>query len=275
MTDEPGELAAEATAADGEGGDGSATHVLVIDTLGAPERRRLVARRRTRTKAEVEPEPSPVSTGRATIITVDRPFADSGEAARWLAGAGEDELTEDLAVLNRALHAFRLVIADPYLHPVGRHQALVARIGYGVGEQVAEGRWTDAHELATPERRQRRAKVLQPQVRLAALLSNREQALACEELSLRARLDLDHDRDREAALQVWVALDAAIAELSVDPSAPALADRLDELRELRDPVAGAAQAALEGPLSAANRGEVQLAVERIEAALRARAVASA
>lgn len=167
------------------------------------------------------------------------------------------------------------MIADPYLHPVGRHQALVARIGYGGGEQVAEGRWTDAHELATPERRQGRAKVLQPQVRLAALLSSREQALACEELALRARLDLDHDRDREAALQVWVALDAAIAELSVDPSAPGLADRLDELRELRDPVAAAAQAALEGLLSPADQAEVQLALERIEAALRARAVASA
>jgi hypothetical protein len=260
---------------DGETTDASPTHVLVIDTLGAPERRNLAARRRTRTKAEVEPEPSPVSTGRATIITVDRPFADADEAARWLAAAGEDELTEDLAFLNRALHAFRLVIADPYLYPVGRHQALVARIGYGVGEQVAEGRWTDAHELATPERRLRRAKVLQPQVRLAALLSSRERSLACEELALRARLDLDHDRDREAALQVWVALDAAIAELSVDPSAPALADRLDELRELRDPVAAAAQAALEGQLSAADQAEVQLALERIEAALRARAVASA
>jgi hypothetical protein len=216
-----------------------------------------------------------VSTSRATIITVDPPFADSDEAAHWLSQAGEDGLNEDLAVLNRALHAFRLVIADPYLHPVGRHQALVARLGYGVGEQVAEGRWTDARELATPERRQRRAKVLQPQVRLAALLSSREHALVCEELALRARLDLDHDRDREAALQVWVALDAAIAELSVDPSAQALADRLDELRELRDPVAAAAQAALEGILPDADRDEVQLALERIEAALRARAVARA
>lgn len=214
-------------------------------------------------------------TGRATIITVDHPFEDPAEAASWLAGAGEDELHEDLAVLNRALHAFRLVTADPYLHPVARHQALVARIGYGAGWQVAEGRWTEAHELATPERRQRRTKVLQPQARLAALLSGREQALACEELALRARLDLDHGREREAALQVLVALDAAIAELSIDPSAPTLGERLDELRELRDPVAVAAQAALAGPLGAEDLDEVDLALGRIEAALRARAVASA
>jgi hypothetical protein len=272
-TDEPDPAAAVDGATVAQ--DDPPSHVLVIATLGAPERRNLVARRRIKTQAEVEPEPFPVSTGRATIITVDRPFQNSEDAAQWLVTAGEDELREDLEVLNRALHAFRLVIADPYLHPVARHQALVARVGFGAGEQVAEGRWTDARELAAPERRQRRSKVLQPQVRLAALLSRREQALACEELALRARLDLDHDRDREAALQVLVALDAAIAELSVDRSAAALTERLDELRELRDPVAVAAQAALEGPLGAEDLDEVQLALERIEAALRARAVASA
>ena len=259
----------------GSDGETSPTHVLVIATLGAPERRRRVARRRTKTKAEVELEPFPVSTGRATIIAVDRPFEDSAAARRWLEDAGEDQLAEDLAVLNRALHAFRLVIADPYLHPVGRHQALVARIGYGVGDEVADGRWTEARELATPERRLRRAKVLQPQARLAALLSSREQTLACEELALRARLDLDHDRTREAALQVWVALDAAIAELSVDPTAHALTERLVELRELRDPTAKSAQAALAGPLETEDREDVELTLERIEAALRARVVASA
>lgn len=216
-----------------------------------------------------------MSTGRATIITVAQPFQDVAAAARWIAAAGEDEFQEDLAVLNRALHAFRLAIADPYLYPVGRHQALVARIGYGAGDQVAEGRWTEARELAPAERRQRRTKILQPQARLAALLSGREQALACEELALRARLDLDHGRDREAALQVLVALDAAIAELAVDPSTAALSERLEELRELRDPIAVAGQAALEGPLGDHDLGEVCLAVERIEAALRARAVARA
>ena len=50
-------------------------------------------------------------------------------------------------VLNRALHAFRLVTADPYLHPVDRDQAIVARLGFGVGEQVADGLWTDAREI--------------------------------------------------------------------------------------------------------------------------------
>jgi hypothetical protein len=216
-----------------------------------------------------------VTTGRATVITVGERFADDRAAAAWLRAAGETDLMEDLAVLNRALHAFRLVSADPYLGPVGRHQTLVARIGYGAGEEVADGLWTHAVELTVPQHRQRRAKVLAPQARLAALLGSRDRPLVCEELALRARLDLDHGRDQEAALQVLVALDAAIAELPGDPTAPSLSERLDELREYRDPVAAAGQAALEGPLAADERAVVVRALERIEAALRARAVANA
>lgn len=214
-------------------------------------------------------------TGRATVITVNDAFASGAEAANWLSSAGEPDLEYDLEVLNRALHAFRLVAADPYLAPIGRHQLLVARVGYGAGEEVADGLWTQAHELTIPHRRQRRAKVLAPQARLAALLGGRDRPLACEELALRARLDVDHGRDREAALQILVALDAAIAELANDPTAEALGERLEELREHRDPVATAGQAALEGPLSEQDRAAAVAALERIEAALRARSVANA
>jgi hypothetical protein len=206
---------------------------------------------------------------------VGEPFADERQAAAWLATAGEAELAADVAVLNRALHAYRLAVADPYLSPVGRHQALVARIGYGVGEQVAAGRWTEARELIAPSPRRRRVKMLQPQARLAGVLGGREDALACQELTLRARLDLDHARDREAALQVLVALDAAIAELSRDPAAPVLGDRLDQLRAQRDRIADVAQAALLGGLAPGDREAVELALGRIEAALRARAAANA
>ena len=61
--------------------------------------------------------------------------------------------------------------------------------------------------------------MLHPQARLAAVLGARERPLACEELALRARLDLDHGREREAALQLLVALDAALAELARGPAA--------------------------------------------------------
>jgi hypothetical protein len=210
------------------------------------------------------------------VIDVGDPFEQESEARSWLKQAGEADLEDGIAVLNRALHAFRLVTADPYTHPVGRQQALVARVGFGAGEQVAEGLWADARELL-PRRRRRqpRTTVLQPQARLAAVLGGREQALACEELALRARLDLDQGRDREAALQVLVALDAALAELAADPTAGTLADRLEELRGQRDAIAAAAQTALGAPLSAAEREVVTFTLSRIEAAFRARAVANA
>lgn len=251
------------------------THVLVFATLGAPERRRLAVRRRQR-DAEAEPEPVAVATGRATVIDVGAPISGTeaeAEADAWLAGAGEDDLQAGLAVLNRALHSFRVITADPYLQPVGRGQTLVARIGFGAGEEVAEGRWSAAKELTMPEGRRRRARILAPQARLAALLGSRESVLVCEELTLRARSDLDHGRPREAALQLLVALDAALAELTADAHAAQLAGRLEELRGQREPVAGAAQAALSGPLSTANTDAVAFALGRVEAALRARAAA--
>jgi hypothetical protein len=248
-------------------------HVLVLATLGAPERRMRIGQRRQR-QAQPEPEPSLVTTGKATVIDVGEPFGDGEHARAWLAGAGAAELTADLAVLNHALHAFRLVTADPHLNTVSRRQALVARIGFGAGEQVADGLWTDARELLFTGVRLPRAKVLHPQARLAAILGGREQALACEELVLRARLDLDHGREREAALQVLIALDAALAELAIDPTAPVLRERLSELGGQRDAVALAAQAALSGALPAADSQAVTFTLGRIEAALRARGVAN-
>jgi hypothetical protein len=254
--------------------DGSPTHVIVFATLGAPERRRLRVLRKQR-EAEPEPEPTPVSTGRATIIEVGQPLSGLEPARSWLRAAGEVELATGLEVLNRALHAFRLVTADPYMHAVGRQQALVARVGFGAGDQVADGLWTDARELLPADGRQRRSRVLHPQARLAAVLGAREPPLACEELALRARLDLDHRREREAALQLLVALDAALAELAADRNAAELATRLTELRDQREPVAVAAQTALGGPLTDAERETVTFTLSRIEAALRARAVANA
>jgi hypothetical protein len=256
---------------DGEG-DQPPSHVLVFATLGAPERRRLAGRRRER-EAAPEPDPTPVATGRATVIDVGEPL-DEAKARAWLRSAGEDELAAGLAVLNRALHAFRVATADPYVQPVGRGQAIVARVGFGAGEEVADGLWSAAKELVAFAGRRHRARVLAPQARLAAVLGSRQPALACEELALRARLDLDHERPREAALQLHVALDAALAELAVDPGARELAERLDELRGQREPVAAAAQAALAGPLSDAHARTVAFALGRVEAALRARAAAA-
>jgi hypothetical protein len=251
--------------------DAPVAQVLVLATLGAPQRRRLGVRRPR--EAEPEPEPTPVTTGRATIVFSAEPLPDRATAQAWLRGAGEAELTTGLLALNRMLSAFRRVVADPYAVAVGRRQLIAARIGYGAGEQVADGRWEQARELPGPDRARRRAHGLPSQARLAAALGAKQTTLVCEELTLRARLDLDQDRPREASLQLLVTLDAAVAELGREPEALGLSERVAELRERRAPVAAAAQVALAGVPSPEQLELVRATVERLEAALRARAIA--
>ena len=198
--------------------DGQPERVVVLSTLGA--RRALLARgpgrltRRAplhRRAVSAEPEPEPVVTTRATIID---PVSVSAErqARAWLAGFdSERELAAAFAALNRLLHARRIATADPYTREVSPAQALTIRAGWGEGEQVAAGLWLHAVEL--PEagslraRVRRRASALRPDERLAELLGAREEPLLCEELALRARLDLDQGRLAHAAIE----LDRALA----------------------------------------------------------------
>ena len=152
---------------------------------------------------------------------------------------------------------------------VSEAMAMATRIGYGSGEQVADGDWEEARELPPPELK--RSMLLTPQQRLAALLAGRDVALACEDLALRARLDLDQGRGREAALQLSLAMDAAFAELEGWRASEAVATRLDKLHEHREPVVSAAAAALQGGLQPEQTEAVEAALQRLEATLRAQA----
>ncbi|MDQ6777069.1 MAG: hypothetical protein M3071_12835, partial [Actinomycetota bacterium] len=66
-----------------------------------------------------------MTTARVTVVDVSDPLPDERAAGAWLDQAGEHDLGAGLAVINRALHAFRIVTADPYLHEIAREQALV------------------------------------------------------------------------------------------------------------------------------------------------------
>jgi hypothetical protein len=251
--------------------DGPVTHVIVVATLGAARRHRVRGRR----PQQVQPEPGPadVATGRATIVDSVTRLSGRSAAQSWLREAGEDQLEAALTALNRMLDAFRRVAADPYAFPVDRDRLIAARIGYGAGEQVADGRWERALELPPPARSRRRMDVLAPQAWLAATLGARRRTLVCEELVLRARSDLDAGRPRECALQLLVTLDAAVAELGSEPESLGLSARVAELRERRAGIAAAAQAALAREPSEEQQELVRATVQRLEAALRARAVA--
>ena len=250
----------------------------MLATLGAPERRsrgRIAGRRARGRPLAPEPDPAPVATGRATVIDTTRPLPDPAAAAAWLAGAGEPELADGLAVLNQVLRIHRVAATDLTTQTVAREACLVARIGFGAGAEVADGRWAQARELELPDAdRTRRRRMAPAHARLAAILAGRDTLLACEELILRARADLDARRPREAALQLLVALDAAIAELGSGARAGELETRLGDLRSRRDGVAAAAQAALAGDPSAEQQAEVARTLTAVEAALRSRLASS-
>jgi hypothetical protein len=262
---------------DADGAPPPATHVIVVKTLGAPERRWLRSRRGQRSSNGAESdgvlEPTPVTTGRVTIIDAESSDATAAEA--WLAAAGTSTAEDVVGDLARLVGAHRVSAGDPGAPIPHLGQALVARAGYGIGDEVADGRWSEARELPLPsdERKRRRSVALRPQERLAALLSGRSRALACEELTLRARHDLDHGHLREAALQLRTALDAALGELPATAVAADLAERVEELRGMREGVAALADAAIGGVMPPDARDELERPLTRLEAALRARVVA--
>jgi hypothetical protein len=266
--------------------------VVVLGTLGAgrasPGRdssarsRRFSMVRRSRRRglgSRANADPAPVATARVTIVD---PVSLSAEhqARAWLAELdGEREVGAATAVLNRVLHAYRIAAADPYAHELSPHQALVIRAGWGEGEQVAYGEWLHAQELdwstierrASPRRRRSRGRsaALRPQERVAVLLGARGDALMCEELVLRARLDLDHRRPALAAIELDRAFAAALAELRAEERQD-LAIRNAELEQLRAGVAEQARLALPGAGGEPDLDVVAHALERLEAALRAR-----
>lgn len=248
--------------------------VVILETVGAtPRRGRLGARRRP--PVEPEPEPTTVPSTRATVID---PVSVSAErqARAWLAQLDvERESHATAATLNRLLFAHRIATADPHVGALSPTQALATRAGWGEGEQVAYGQWRHARELRFHERRTRRSAALRPQERFAALLGAREEALLCEELTLRARLDLDQSRVAHAAIELDQAYSAALVELPAEDR-PDLAPRIAELEQLRPSVSAAARTALgESDPKTPSESEsdeqaLRQALTRLEAALRAR-----
>jgi hypothetical protein len=277
---------------------GEPEHVLVVN--GAPRsglqarRFRLPGLRRRGSErawrgrhVQAPPQPAGAPHTRATVID---PVSLSAErqAQAWLEAIdAEAQIRDAFAVINRALFAQRIAKADAAVHAVSPAQALAIRAGFGAGEQVADGHWSDARELHWAEPRPRgRVAALRPQERFAALLGGRTHALICEELALRARQDLEQGRTRYAALELERAYAAALSELPESASAsspgggprPALARWLDELEQLRGGVAQAATAALRATGDAhseqLDEGALRHALSRLEAALRELVAAS-
>jgi hypothetical protein len=198
--------------------------VIVLRTQGAPQRGVFRGRSpRRRESGEVEGVP----TSRVTVVQASA-FDSPDEADRWLStlrrdkGALDREAGDAAAVLNRFLRAHRAAAADPWARDVSPEHALVVRVGY---------------------------------------VGGREEQLACEELVLRARADLEAGRPREAALQARVALEAVAAELQ---------DEAAGLNAHRAAIAEAANKALQADPDKDLQAAIEDAVKAMEAALRKR-----
>ena len=254
--------------------------VLVLQRIGAPPSGG--RRRRRPRKAEAESEPKALVLTRATTIRAFAPFADEEAAVRWLDEACEAEDTVDVLVeeglelLNRALHAQALASANPHsrreLAAEGAERIL---IGYGSGEETAAGRFSEARQVEpgpSASRRRRREEELRPQERVAAMLGGREAADACETLLLRARADLDAGRDREAALQLRVGLEALLVELKDALADPGHQKDMGALQERKVKAGEAANAALGGDLTAEQQEDLKGLLEISERILRRRRI---
>lgn len=137
------------------------------------------------------------------------------------------------------------------------------------------GRFRDARQVeigARASRRRRREEDLRPQERVAAMLGGREQADVCETLLLRARADLDAGRDREAALQLRVGLEALLVELNGAVADPGHEEDLGALNERKAEAGEAANAALRGELGEERRLRVEELLKISERVLRRRRV---
>lgn len=283
-----------------ERADGEAERVVVLGTLEPKRKSGRESTRRRRgsildrlggggfggfgggTGTTAAAEPAPVTTTRVTVID---PVSLSAEhqARAWLEELDrERDVLAAVAVVNRVLHLHRIAAADPHVHEVSPAQALVIRAGWGEGEQVAGGRWLHARELPWKPGGRRgarrlgggrsRASALRPQERLAALLGARTGTLLCEELALRARLDIDQGRLRHAAHELDAALAVGVPELRGE-GRPDLAIRIAELEQLAGGVSAQAREALPPAAFEPDEPTLTHALERLEAALRARSAA--
>ena len=251
--------------------------VLVVSTEGAPAPGRRRRRRPRQSKPEAEPDSLPLA--RVTAVRAFEPFAGGEEAARWLDAATEAEDTIDVlvdegaALLNRALHAIAAASGDPYMHSRSPESAVAVRIGYGSGQQVADGEWTDARLVdVRGGTRRRRSDDLRPLERVAAVLGGRERIDTSETLILRARTDLDAGRIREAALQLRVGLEALLIELSGALNDPGHDEDMAVLQERRGEAGELANLALRGELEAEAERRTRELIELAERVLRRRRV---
>lgn len=207
------------------------TDVLLVRVDQAPAARAPLLRRSRPRPAEPGAPAAEVPVYVAALLFATQAFGDRAAAdaamARWRSDAASTEplVHEALAVLNRAVRAYRAAAAHPYVVEVTRTDARAVRIGYG-GADLVRGEWDDAVVLPAPqESRLGRAARLRPTEIVADVLAGRGSILDGEDVLLRAVLDIEQGRPDAAAGQ----LELAVALLVDEPGGPGA--RMQGIRE--------------------------------------------
>jgi hypothetical protein len=240
--------------------------VLVVGVTDAPVR--LPRLRRKGRDVESAAPPNEVRLSLVTFVKGTAPLDDDREAQRRfeaMRSSEEDQqdwVDDGLEVLNRAIRAYRAGAHDPYVLEVARRDARRVRIGYGTTEEVQDGGWRAALELAPPIGvRSTRVERLRPSEAVANVLSGRGRVLEAEDVILRALVDLDHGRTRAAAHQVRAAMNLFADELGAQtptgngrPDLATLAGKAEEL----------AAAASHGPLVDADVVELEQLIDAMD-----------
>ena len=155
-------------------------------------------------------EPEQIAICRVTVVDAS-PLADEDEAKQWLVqmrdrDRAESLLADSLRHANRIVQAHRVAALDPYESELAAASAHRIRLGYGTGEEVADGLWSAARQVHPDSTRRRSA--LDPDRAMAETLSGRRPRHDSDDLMLRARLDLDQGRAGQALLQARAAAQA-------------------------------------------------------------------
>ncbi len=220
---------------------GEIERVMVIESEGAlpPPRRK---RRRPRKSGRTE-SPTKVQVTTATVIRAHAPLESEQEANSWLARLDEEDFTDELlaealSTLDRARAAEAAASGRPFAEPTDLADVLKARVGYGDGDRLSEGRFLEAFEVdarggvGIGGRRRERLSRVAPIARIAAIIGEKGRADTCEFLVPRVRADLDAGRIMTAALGIEMAARATVAELDQALDEPDHVADLDQLEAM-------------------------------------------
>jgi hypothetical protein len=241
--------------------------VLVVGVVAAPASRPRLLRRARQIERKTPPAEVPLSL--VTFVKGTRPLGDqrdaSGQLDRIRVTDAEQQqwVREGLGVLNLAIRAHRAGAPDPYAVEVTRRDARRVRIGYGTTEEVQDGLWQEAVELAAPLRsRLKRVERLRPSEAVAAVLAGRSEVLEAEDLLLRALIDLDQGRTRAAAYQAAAAMRLLPGELGSRPGTGGL--DLESLANSAQRTEELARSAAGEPLDSDQVRELESIIDAVE-----------